>query len=188
MSRCDQVNAFLSTFDCYKQANASRMAYEIKPDDKVDLLGGTWTLLQTAKGTIDFTRSERDEVVAGDFVEIIKWPECAVHWPREQFIAQTSTENVINRGDATLETWGPGNLQTSGTVIKLGSRYFIEIKNGRVMTACYINGATRYGRVIDEDKKRNKALAELEARKKNPQLLEVGFWSRTVETVQGGAA
>ena len=100
----------------------------------------------------------------------------------------SSTENVINRGDATLETWGPGNLQTSGTVIKLGSRYFIEIKNGRVMTACYINGATRYGRVIDEDKKRNKALAELEARKKNPQLLEVGFWSRTVETVQGGAA
>jgi hypothetical protein len=192
MRSCDQVNAFLSTFGCYKEANASRMAYEVKESDRIiECADSNFGILRTEKGGVKFIRNAElvsYQVFPGDFIEIIKWPNVVVHWPREQFLSQTSQENVINRGDATLETWGPGNLQTSGTVIKVGDRYFIEIKNGRVMTACYINGATRYGRFIDEDKKRNRALNALIARKKKPQVLEVGFWSRTVETVQGGAA
>ena len=190
---CDQVNAFLSQFDCYKQADASRMAYEVKESDRVSYGDEGFGLLVTDKGEIKFLLGEKflqgvRLVSPGDFIELIQWPHVALHWPRSQFLAQTSSENVINRGDATLETWGPGNLTVSGTVIKVGNRYFIEIKNGRVMTSPYLRGATSYMRLIDEDKKRNKALAALTARKKKPQVLEFGYWSRTVEEVQGGAA
>lgn len=192
MRSCDQVNAFLSTFDCYKEANASRMAYEVKESDRIiPCQDEKFGYLSTAKGDIMFLRNAElvsYQVFPGDFIEIIKWPNVVVHWPREQFLAQTSTENVINRGDATLETWGPGNLTVSGTVIKVGDRYFSRIENGRVKTSPYLRGATKYGRLIDHDKARNRALNALNERKKKPQVLEFGFWSRTVETVQGGAA
>ncbi|MEN3159565.1 hypothetical protein ABC502_14390 [Alkalimonas sp. NCh-2] len=189
MSSCAQVNQFLGTFQSFKAKDKSRMAYEIKPTDTIDLYEEL-NVLWTEKGKIEFARKKKAEVSAGDFIEIIQWPDIAVHWPRDQFIAQNVSESdrVINRGDATLETWGSGNLQTSGTVIQVGSRYFVEIYNGRVLTACYIGGATRYNRFIDQDKKRDKALAELEKRKKKPKVMEVGFWSRDVEEVQGGAA
>lgn len=190
MRTCDQVNAFLSQFESYKQDDVSRIAYEVKESDRLSYSEeSSFALLVTDKGEIKFFHDRRTGlVVPGDFIEIIQWPYGVVHWPRSQFLAQTSTENVVNRGDATLETWGPGNLTVSGTVIKIDSRYFIEIKNGRVMTTPYLRGATTYMRLIDEDKKRNKALAALTARKKKPQVLEFGYWSRTVETVQGGAA
>lgn len=136
MSRCDQVNAFLSSFGSYKAKDKSRIAYEIKAGDKIDYCAGYFNSLQTEKGEIDFYKSPGAEVEIGDFIEIIQWPHLAVHWSRDVFIAQNinPTDNVIIRGNAVLEQSSESHLTTAGTVIKVGTRYFIEIKNGRVMT------------------------------------------------------
>lgn len=194
MRACDQVNAFLSTFKPYTPKQKSRMAYEVKESDQItEGADQRFSILKNEKGHIRFIRNiefAQYPVYPGDFIEIIKWPNVAVHWPRSQFEAQNITANdtVIQRGDAVFEEGGaPGDPLVCSTVIKVKDRYFIEIKDGRVLTAAYIDGATRYRRIIDEDKKRNKALAELTARKRNPQLLEIGFWSREIAEVQGGA-
>lgn len=193
MKRCDQVNAFLSTFGSYTPKQKSRMAYEVKEADCLTFLGATREIatLNTAKGSIVFLMTPTSVVNVGDFIEIIKWPAVAVHWPRSQFLAQNvqQEDTVIERGDVVLEQYpGTDSLNCAGTVIMVGDRYFIEIKNGRVATSYQINAATRFGRLIDSDKKRNKALEELTARKKKPKILEVGFWSREIKEVQGGAA
>lgn len=190
MKHCDRVNAFLSTFGSYKPKPKSRMAYEIKQGDRVDFITSSVAELHTAKGSILFNIQPGRFVSTGDFVEIIQWPNYSVHWPRSQFLAQNvqPEDTVIERGDVVLEQYpGTDSLNCAGTVIMVGDRYFIEIKNGRVATSYQINAATRFGRLIDSDKKRNKALEELTARKKKPKILEVGFWSREITEVQGGA-
>jgi hypothetical protein len=198
MRTCDQVNAFLSTFGDYKAKRNSRMAYEVKESDRIiPCADESFGILHTDKGRIKFIRSAElvsYQVFPGDFIEIIQWPNCAVHWEREHFLAQNvqPDETVIKRGDAVLEHYeGTDQLITAGSVIKIADRYFVEIKNNRVLTAWSINGAARFydhNHALNNTKKLQKTLAELEARKKNPQVVEVGFWSRTVEEVQGGAA
>lgn len=193
-THCQAINGVLSTFKPYTPKQKSRIAYEVKESDQlIESSDERFGILKTDKGLIQFTRNIEFisyQVFPGDFIEIIKWPNVAVHWPRSQFEAQNITANdtVIQRGDAVFEEGGaPGEPLVCSTVIKVKDRYFVEIKDGRVLTAAYIDGATRYRRIIDEDKKRNKALAELTARKRNPQLLEIGFWSREIAEVQGGA-
>lgn len=190
MRSCDQLNAFLSTFGSYTPKQKSRMAYEVKQEDKLNFVTGNRAVLTTAKGQIEFNIQANRFVSEGDFIEIIQWPNYAVHWPRSQFLAQNVQpgDTVINRGDAVLELCtGTDSLAVAGKVIKIKDRYFASIENGRVITSWSLAGAERFCRHHDA-KKLQKTLAELAARKKKTQVLEVGMWSRTVEEVQGGAA
>lgn len=192
MSNCEQVNEFLSTFKPYTPKHKTRCAHEITGSDKIiECADERFGVLETEKGLIRFTRNidfASYQVFTGDFIEIIKWPNVAVHWPRAQFLAQNVTANdtVIQRGDAVLEEMYPGALNVAGHVIKIKDRYFIGIENGRVHTAWCLAGATRFCRHND-GKKLQKTLAELAARKKKAQVLEVGYWSREFAEVQGGA-
>lgn len=86
-----------------------------------------------------------------------------------------------------LEKRGSGDLHVSGYVIEIDGRYFRGIEKGRVLTAWSIEGATKF-RPHHDAKKLEKTLAELAARKKSAQVLEVGYWSREYGAVQGGAA
>lgn len=195
MNHCQAINGILSTFKPYTPKQINRIAYEVKESDQIiESSDERFGILKTDKGLIQFTRNIEFvsyQVFPGDFIEIIKWPNVALHWPRAQFEAQNITANdtVIHRGDAIFEEGAaPGDPLACSTVIKIKDRYFVEIKEGRVLTAAYINGATRFGRLIDENRNRDKAMAELTARKRNPQLLEIGFWSREIVEVSGGAA
>jgi hypothetical protein len=90
-------------------------------------------------------------------------------------------------GSPALEKTGSGNLHVSGHVIEIEGRYFRSIEKGRVITAWSIEGATKF-RSYHDSKKLEKTLAELAARKKKAQVLEVGYWMREFAELQGGAA
>lgn len=190
MNSCQKANAFLSQFKPFLPKQKTVIAYEVQPTDKCDFITLGYGVLHTLKGNVEFTIKETHRVCVGDYVVLEKFDQPAKHWTRKDFHAANyvGDDIVVKRGDAVFEEGAaPGDPLVCSTVIKIKDRYFIEIKEGRVLTAAYINGATRFSRLIDEDKKRNKALAELTARKRNPQLLEIGFWSREVAEVQGGA-
>lgn len=190
MNQCQVINELLSTFKPYTPKQKSRMAYEVKESDQiVECADERFGILNTDKGLIKFTRNIEFvsyQVFPGDFIEIIKWPTVALHWPRAQFEAQNITANdtVILPGDAVLEEVYSGTLNVAGHVIKIKDRYFIGIENGRVHTAWCLAGATRFCRHHD-GKKLQKTLAELAERKKKTQVLEVGFWSRELVEVAG---
>ncbi|HCU66191.1 MAG TPA: hypothetical protein DF774_10570 [Rheinheimera sp.] len=192
MRTCDQVNEFLSTFKPYTPKHKTRVAYEVKESDQIiDCDDERFGVLKTDKGSVKFIRNIEFlayQVFPGDFIEMIRWPDVAIHWPRAKFEAQNVTANdtVIQRGDAVLEETYPGALNVAGHVIKIKDRYFIGIENGRVHTAWCLAGATKFCRHND-GKKLQKTLAELAARKKKTQVLEVGYWSREFAEVQGGA-
>lgn len=90
-------------------------------------------------------------------------------------------------GSPALEKTGSGNLHVSGHVIEIEGRYFRGIEKNRVITAWSIEGATKF-RSYHDSKKLEKTLAELAARKKKAQVLEVGYWMREFAELQGGAA
>ena len=189
---CQAFNNLLSTFKTHTPKLQQRIAYEVTESDRfIYRENSDFVTLITANGGIDFYRDSDFAsyfILPGDFIEIIKWPSVAVHWTREVFLAMNVTANdtVIERGEAVLEKDSSGDLHVAGYVIEISGRYFTGIEKGRVMTAWSIEGATKFRRHHDS-KKLEKTLAELAARKKKAQVLEVGYWTREFAEVQGGA-
>lgn len=188
MNSCQQFNEFLSTFKSYTPKAKSRCAYQVQAGDKIYYTGHAIGELVTAKGNIRFHREPGETVQVGDYIELINM-HYVLHWSRQHFEAQnlSAHDTVIKHGDVLLEVAYAGQPQVSCHVIKMKDRYFRGIENGRVLTAPILQGATRFCRFTDE-RKLQKALAELAARNKKTQVLEVRYWSREFEEVQGGAA
>lgn len=189
MNSCQQYQQFLSQFNTFALNPDPNHAYQIKKGDRVDYIDSKKAELTTQLGGIKFNYEQ--QVSLGDFI-VLGGVGAAYHVSQTLFkkLHLMTGETPVLPGQPVIEEHYEGNPVFWHSVIKINDRYFSEIKNGRVRTAWCIEGAkkfeTRHNPVAVSQMQ--KVVAELQQKKKNPKVLEVGYWSRDIAESEGGAA
>lgn len=186
MNNCMHYQMFVSQFKPFAPKPDLNMAYQIKKGDVVDYIDSNKARLTTQLGGIEFTWEQ--QVSLGDFI-VHGGVRAAYHVSQTLFkkLHFMAGENAVLPGQPVIEEFYAGNAHAVGKVIKIAGRYFMEIKNDKVMTTPYLKGARIFRRHNEKEQAALvKLIKELEQRKKKPAVVEVGFWSRDIAASEGG--
>lgn len=186
MNSCQQYHEFLNQFKPYAAKPDTHIAYQIKQCDVVDYIDNNVAELITPKGRIEFTHEQ--QVSLGDFI-VFQGLDGAYHVSQAMFkkLHFMDGETPVLPGQPVIEEPIKGYPNVACLVIKIGKRYFSEIKNDRVITAWSIQGARHFLLWNKKDRADlTKKIAELNSRHKKPAVIEVGFWSRDIAASEGG--